>query len=282
MSAVATIMGYALRENLRRRVFGIVLLLTVAFLALFALGVDEAFEEVREFGNFDVETETIAGATLLGLAMFGTLFLGAVLAVFLTLGVVRGDEERGLLQPLVVRPVGRETLLLARFLAASSVCALYVIVVYAVAVVITGSIGGWWPDSAVLPAVALAFGVTFLVAVSLLGSVFFSGTANGIAVFMVFGAGLVGGLLGQIGEGLQSETLQSIGRDVAWALPFEALYQTALAALTADTTGVTRIAVNLGPFGGAQDMGLGVWPWSLAYTAAVLAAAAYGFARRDL
>jgi ABC-type transport system involved in multi-copper enzyme maturation permease subunit len=282
VSAVATIMGYALRENLRRRVFGIVLLLTVAFLALFALGVDEAFEEVREFGNFDVETETIAGATLLGLAMFGTLFLGAVLAVFLTLGVVRGDEERGLLQPLVVRPVGRETLLLARFLAASSVCALYVIVVYAVAVVITGSIGGWWPDSAVLPAVALAFGVTFLVAVSLLGSVFFSGTANGIAVFMVFGAGLVGGLLGQIGEGLQSETLQSIGRDVAWALPFEALYQTALAALTADTTGVTRIAVNLGPFGGAQDMGLGVWPWSLAYTAAVLAAAAYGFARRDL
>ncbi len=282
MSAVVTIMGYALRENLRRRVFGIVLLLTVAFLALFALGVDEAFEEVREFGNFDVETETIAGATLLGLAMFGTLFLGAVLAVFLTLGVVRGDEERGLLQPLVVRPVGRETLLLARFLAASSVCALYVIVVYAVAVVITGSIGGWWPDSAVLPAVALAFGVTFLVAVSLLGSVFFSGTANGIAVFMVFGAGLVGGLLGQIGEGLQSETLQSIGRDVAWALPFEALYQTALAALTADTTGVTRIAVNLGPFGGAQDMGLGVWPWSLAYTAAVLAAAAYGFARRDL
>ena len=40
--------------------------------------------------------------------MFGTLFLGAVLAVFLTLSVVRGDAERGLLQPLVVRPLGRE------------------------------------------------------------------------------------------------------------------------------------------------------------------------------
>ena len=51
--------------------------------------------------------------------MFGTLFLGAVLAVFLTLGVVRGDAERGLLQPLVVRPLGRATLLLARFLAAA-------------------------------------------------------------------------------------------------------------------------------------------------------------------
>ena len=49
----------------------------------------------------------MAGATLLGLAMFATLFLGTILAVFLTLGAVRGDAERGLLQPLLVRPVAR-------------------------------------------------------------------------------------------------------------------------------------------------------------------------------
>ena len=64
-----------------------------------------------------VDTRTFAGAFLLGLAMFATLFLGVVLAVFLTLGVVSGDAERGLLQPLVVRPIGRSTLLLSRFLA---------------------------------------------------------------------------------------------------------------------------------------------------------------------
>ena len=52
--------------------------------------------------------------------MFATLFLGVVLAVFLTLGVVSGDAERGLLQPLVVRPVGRATLLLSRFLGAGA------------------------------------------------------------------------------------------------------------------------------------------------------------------
>ena len=48
---------------------------------------------------------------MFGLATFGTLFLGTVLAIFLTLGVVCGDAERGLLQPLVVRPLGRTTLL---------------------------------------------------------------------------------------------------------------------------------------------------------------------------
>jgi Cu-processing system permease protein len=50
--------------------------------------------------------------------MVGTLLLGSVLAAFLTLGVVRGDAQRGLLQPLVVRPVGRGGLLLGRFLGA--------------------------------------------------------------------------------------------------------------------------------------------------------------------
>ena len=62
--------------------------------------------------------------------MFATLFLGVVLAVFLTLGVVSGDAERGLLQPLVVRPVGRSTLLLSRFAGASLVCVGYVLAVY--------------------------------------------------------------------------------------------------------------------------------------------------------
>ena len=74
-----------------------------------------------------VDARTFAGATLFGLAMFGTLFLGIVLAIFLTLGAVRGDAERGLLQPLVVRPLGRATLLLARFLGAAAVCVAYVL-----------------------------------------------------------------------------------------------------------------------------------------------------------
>ena len=72
-------------------------------------GPQELFQDVSEFGQneFGLDATPLAGATILGLAMFGTLFLGVVLAVFLTLGAVRGDAERGLLQPLIVRPLGR-------------------------------------------------------------------------------------------------------------------------------------------------------------------------------
>jgi ABC-type transport system involved in multi-copper enzyme maturation permease subunit len=214
--------------------------------------------------------------------MFATLFLGVILAVFLTLGAVRGDAERGILQPLVVRPLGRRTLLVARFVGAALVSAVYVAAVYAAAVAITGSVGGWWPDRIVLPAVELASAVAIVAAISLLGSVFLSATANGIAVFMLFGAGLTGGLLGQVGEAIGSETLEDVARIVSWVLPFEALYQNALAHITADTGGLTRLAVDLGPFGGAQSFGAWMGPWALAFTALVGGAALTAFARKDL
>ena len=283
MSGALAIARYALEEAVRRRIFAVVCVLTAAFLALYWLGVRQIFSQLDSVGTpAGVDARTVVGATLFGLALFATFFLGTVLAVFLTMGAVRGDAERGLLQPLVVRPVGREALLLGRFLAAGGVCAAYVVIVYAAAAIITGTTGDWWPDRLVTPALELAAAVVVVAALSLLGSVFLSGTANGIAVFMLFGAGLVGGLLGQLGEALGSEDLERVARVTAWALPFEGLYQDALSLLTADTFGVTRFLVSLGPFGGAQPGGASMRAWAVLYLVAVGAVAVAGFVRRDL
>jgi ABC-type transport system involved in multi-copper enzyme maturation permease subunit len=287
MRGIPIVIGYALKESLRRRVFLVVLILTAAFLGLYALGTNEAFDvvEARTRGDpdaFAVDEREVTGATMFGLSMFGTLFLGAVLAAFLTLGTVRGDAERGLLQPLVVRPIGRSSLLVGRFSAAALVCGVYVILVYAGALLITWQMGGWAPDRIVGPAVQLAAATAVIAALSLLGSVFLSSTANGIAIFMVFGAGLVAGLLGQIGEALGSETLMNVAETASWILPFEALYQDGLAAITADSSGFTEVALSLGPFGGAQGAGVFLWPWALAYVALIGAAALAAFARKDL
>ena len=274
---------HALRESLRRRVFIVVLVLSVVFLALYAWGTAELFEDVDSFGvnEFDVEPDVLAGATVLGLAMFVILFLGAVLATFLTLDAVRGDADRGLLQPLVVRPLGRTAYLGGRLLAAATVSAAYAVALFGACVIVTGLLG-WWPDRVVGPALGLAGAVAVIAALALLGSVVLGTTANGIAVFMVFGAGLTAGLIGQIGEGLRSDTLTDIGELASWVLPFEALYQDGLARLTADVTGATSLIVNLGPFGGANAGGALLWPFAVAYVAATFGAAAALFRRRDL
>jgi Cu-processing system permease protein len=284
MRAVPIIAGYALQEALRRRIFHVVLVLTLLYLGLYWLGADTAFEEVAEFDDegLPVEEHELAGGTLFGLSMFGTLFLGAVLAAFLTLGVVRGDAERGLLQPLVVRPVGRSALLVGRFLGAAAVCVPYVLIVYVACALITRATGDWWPDELLRPGLQLAAGVLVIAALGLLGSVFLTATANGIAIFMAFGAGLLAGLLGQIGEALDSQSLQTVAERISWALPFEALYQDALYRITSESRGLTGLAIQLGPFGGSEAAGANLPLWVAAYFAVALAVTVVAFARKDL
>jgi Cu-processing system permease protein len=284
MSLIGTIAGFALRESLRRRVFAVVVGLTLAFGALYWWGCSELFEDVSGFAynEVGVDATTLAGATILGLAMFGTLFLGVVLAVFLTIGAARGDAERGLLQPLIVRPLGRTQYLLGRFAAAATVSAAYVTTCFAGAVVITGLTGDWWPSDVTGAGLRMIAAVVVICALSLLGSVFLSANANGIAVLMVFGAGLLAGLLGSIGDALESGTLQTIANTASWTLPFEGLYRDALRMLVADVEGVTGAIVQLGPLGGSHDAGPLLLPFAVLYVCAVMAGAAAAFARRDL
>jgi Cu-processing system permease protein len=282
---LTTIVLYGLRESVRRRMFAVVLVLTLGFLSLFAWGTHEAFKDTRSFvgpGQLSLDSDQLAGALVFGLAMFAILFLGAMLAVFLTLNVVRGDAEAGLLQPLVVRPIGRTPLLLARFTGAAGVCVTYVLAVYFACVGITYWAGGWTPDRLISPGIELAAAIVVVSAIALAGSVFLSPIANGIGTLMIFGSGLMAGLLGEIGQAIDSQKLQHISRIAWWFLPFDALYEDALHRLTVDTTGFTKFVLELGPFGGSHRAGTPLLLWSALYLALVLAVSVRAFSVRDL
>ncbi len=278
--------AHAIRESLRRRVFFVVLGLTLAFGALYAWGVHALFADIDEFGGSDfLDAETLAGATILGLAMFGTLFLGVILSVFLTLNAVRGDAERGLLQPVIVRPLGRGAYLLGRWAAAAAVSSGYVVVVFLGGVLLTKLFGGYTPDHIVVPALELAGAVAIVSALALLGSIVLGTTANGVAVLMIFGAGLLVGLLGSIGDALDAGTLSDVADVASWALPFEGLYRDALFQLVAGAVadgGVTGALVQLGPLGGSHDNHALFPLFCLAYLLLVGALALAVFRRRDL
>jgi len=288
MTATLIIARHALQETVRRRAFVVVVVLTVLFLALFTLAAVKAFatQGIFQFGNNGpvgpTGIESLTTVTLLGLGVFGSLFLATVLGVFLTLGAVSGDAERGLLQPLVVRPLGRRQLLLGRFVAAAGVCAAYVTLLYAAVLVIVHQAGGQWPHYIVGPDLALIGAVTILVALSLLGSVFMSTVANGIAMFMLYGAGLVSGLLASIGAALNAQTVLTISHDITIALPFEGLYEAAVHTFASNAAGLARIAVNLGPFGAAQAGSTLFYLWAVVYFGLAAIIATVGFERRDL
>ncbi|MGA2010939.1 MAG: ABC transporter ATP-binding protein [Solirubrobacteraceae bacterium] len=229
---------YALQESVRRRVFAIVVVLSVLFLALFTLATVEAFNASLSLGGRGgpIDANEVTSVTLVGLGMFAALFL----------------------------------------------CAAYVAALYAIVVVIVHQAGGAWPDHVAGPGLALIGAVCVIVALSLLGSVFLSATANGITMFMLYGAGLVSGLLSTIGAAIGAHTVRTIAHDLAIALPYEGLYQAALHALGSNQSGLTGVLVNLGPFGSSHAGGIGLDLWSVAYVAVVAVLATLAFARRDL
>jgi ABC-type transport system involved in multi-copper enzyme maturation permease subunit len=274
------VFGYALRESLRRRVFHAGLVLTAVFLSLYALGC--SFVHVPQASFVGEQVDVYAAAVILGLAVFAIYFFGVSLAIFLTISAVRGDAEQGVLQSLIARPLARWQFLLGRLLAAVAVAVAYVAVVFTAAIAITDVTLGWTPHNAPAAGLEISAAIAVVAVVSMLSSIYLSGVANGIGVFMLFGAGLFGGLLGQIGENGNFPKLEQTATVIRYFTPFEWLYQSSLGRLIEGESGITQMAVRLGPFGGSVHGGTVAWLWSAVYVLAVGGVTAFAFARRDL
>lgn len=279
MSDVLVIARLALQEAVRRRVLTVVAVLTLLSGGLYLIGCLSLKHHVGGLLQTPV-VKPIVPATLLGLASFMTLFLGSVLSVFLTASAVRGDADRGLVQPLVVRPVGRNAYLGGRALAAAAVSCGYVLVVSVFATILTRSMFTNLPPSAWQVVPRLVVGVLVVTAITLLVSCMLSTVATGISVLMAYGAGLIAGLLGEVGKQLGATTLARIAELVSWALPFEGMYRDALQKLS--PAGPLGQLVQLGPLGGANSGGPGLWLFTAAYIIGCGLLASWRFGKADL
>jgi ABC-type transport system involved in multi-copper enzyme maturation permease subunit len=288
VNGFATILLASLREHARRRTAYVALALGALFVGLYTLGIHFIWAEVtrdiesgRRGPGGVLEVRLLVPATMFGLSMFATWFLAAVAATFMAAGGIRGEAERGVLQHVLVRPVARHTVLVARLAAAALLAIGFLVVVVGCCALATRLITGWTPGNLVKALLLLALGTTGVTAIATAFSVRLHGVAAGIASLMLFGVGLVGGLLEQLGNGIAVSSVQQSGEWISTAMPFEAMYQAALHQITADVTGLSGIVVRLGPFGGARAASAGLVLWALAWTAVVVALAAWRLRRRD-
>jgi Cu-processing system permease protein len=281
VSDALVIARLALQEAVRRRVLAVVAVLTLLSGVLYVVGCVSLKHHIA--GALEANggiIKPIVPATLLGLASFGALFLGSVLSVFLTAGAVRGDADRGLVQPLVVRPVGRTAYLAGRGLAAVTISGGYVIVISTLATATTRLLFTDLPSGSWRAIPLLVAAVTVVTVITLLMSCLLSTVATGISVLMAYGAGLVAGLLGEIGRAFHATTVTAIADTVSYLLPFEALYRAALAQLS--QKGLIGQLLELGPLCGARAGGPGLWIFCVAYVLATLWCTKWLFGRSDL
>jgi ABC-type transport system involved in multi-copper enzyme maturation permease subunit len=283
--SVRTIARFTVQEAISRRLVLAGVLLSLAFVGLFALGFAFAYDRALDAAATPrgrmVPALAASLLTLLGLQ--AVHFLSSLLAVFLTAGSVSGEIDSGTILAVLARPVRRAEFLLGRWLAYVGLVALYVGLMAGLLLLIARLIAGYEPFDAV-PAVALmALGPVGLLTLGLLGSALLPTLANGVVVLSLFGLAWLAGIIEFVGNVLSNQAMVNLGIVVSLLVPSDALWRGASYFLQSPA-----LLALAGPAGGALPFASNAPPsgpfvaWAALYPLALLLAAILTFARRDL
>jgi ABC-type transport system involved in multi-copper enzyme maturation permease subunit len=298
--SVLVVARWTVLEARRRRLVLAGVLLSVAFVALFAVGFallystqerDLAQAGASGFGpagGLDGREELLAMSTILVLlGLYGVQFLAAVLGLFLGAASVSPEIDSGALHAVLARPLGRLQYLLGRFLALAGLLVAYVVVMSAALLLVARVVAGYQPGDAARVVGLLVLEVLILLAVSLLGSTVLPTLANGVVMLVLFGLAWLGGIIGFVSTiPPGNELMANLGTAVSLLLPADAVWRGAsfhvlpTSFLVAGSFGDGE-EIGL-PFGSTTPMAPAMLAWAVAYPVACLALAVTAFRRRDL
>jgi ABC-type transport system involved in multi-copper enzyme maturation permease subunit len=295
---ILVVARWTVLEARRRRLVAAGVLLSVAFIALFAVGFallfhsqERAVLEAEALGGasgFSAREELLAMSTLLVvLGLYGVQFLAAVLGLFLGVASVSPEIDSGALHAVLARPLSRLEYLLGRFLALTGLLAAYVVVMSGALLLTARVVAGYTPGDARRVVALLLLEVLILLAVSVLGSTVLPTLANGVVMLALFGVAWLGGILGFVGSFPPgNELLANLGTAASLLLPADAIWRGASYHLLPPSFLVSSVMSGGDPgefpFISTAPLPPAMLAWALAYPVACLTLAVAAFRRRDL
>ncbi|MFL6103880.1 MAG: ABC transporter permease subunit [Actinomycetes bacterium] len=298
---VLVVARWTVLEARRRRLLLAGVILSVAFVALFAVGFALLYhaqersllsvqaQGIAPPGGVDVREELLAISTILVvLGLYGVQFLAALLGLFLGVASVSPEIDSGALHAVLARPLSRLEYLMGRFLALAGLLTAYVLVMSGSLLVTARIVAGYQPGDVSRVMGLMILQVFILLAVSLLGSTVLPTLANGVVMLALFGLAWLGGIIGFIGTiPPGNELMANLGTAVSLLLPADAVWRGAsfhvlpTSFLVASSVANGDEAIGL-PFGSNSPMAPAMLAWAVAYPLACLGLAVAAFGRRDL
>ncbi|MER3403969.1 MAG: ABC transporter permease [Chloroflexota bacterium] len=275
------IMRFTIHEALRRRLVLAGVLLSLAFLGLFALGYSFLYGKVLEATGARPTRQMLAvfGATMTLLGLYAVSFLSSFMALLLTVGAIAGEVDSGALHAVLARPLRRAEYILGRWLACTGMVGLYVVAMSGAVLLIARLIAGYSAVDALRGIALLSLAAAVLVTLSLFGSTL----ANGVAVFSLFGVAWLAGIIEFIGDALKNEAMINLGVLVSLLVPSDALWRGASFFFQSPAAMLALAAGrNMLPFASGAPPSAPFIVWSVGYLLVLLVGATLIFARRDL
>ncbi|MGH3099922.1 MAG: ABC transporter permease subunit, partial [Thermoleophilia bacterium] len=232
--SVLVVARWTVLEARRRRLVLAGVALSVAFVALFAVGFALLYSSQERagagpgaLGGLEAREELLAMSTILVvLGLYGVQFLAALLGLFLGAASVSPEIDSGALHAVLARPLSRLQYLLGRFLALAGLLVAYVVVMSAALLLVARVVAGYQPGDASRIVALLVLEVLILLAVSLLGSTVLPTLANGVVMLVLFGLAWLGGILGFVATiPPGNDLLANLGTAAGLLLPADAVWR---------------------------------------------------------
>jgi Cu-processing system permease protein len=293
--SILVVARWTVLEARRRRLLLAGAVLSLAFVALFAVGFVLLYNEQQRallqeqsigIGPSSREELLAISTLMVVMGLYAVQLLSALLALFLGVASVSPELDSGALHAVLARPLSRVDYLLGRFLALAGLLTAYVLVMSGSLLLIARLVAGYQPGDVVQVVGLLLLEVLVLLAVSVLGSTVLPTLANGVVMLALFGLAWLGGILGFVGTiPPGNELLANLGTAAGLLLPADAVWRGASFHILPPSFLVARSLAgeDVGlPFISLSPMTPAMLAWALAYPLACLAVAAAAFRRRDL
>ena len=281
-----TIAILTLREAARRRILAVLLLLTLATVALTGWGVERLTTLAREGGVNELQVR-IGVSQVLILVAFMFSFVLTMTAAFMGSPAIGGDIESGVAQSILARPIRRIDLLLGRWLGLSIVVAGYAAGAGLLEIAIVGAVSGHLPPEPFLAVLFLAGQSIIVLTFALLLSTRLPSIAGGAICVVLFGLAWMAGVLIGVAQAFDAGALASVARASRWLFPSDGLWrgviyglEPPLVLLGARAAAGARADAN--PFYAATPPPLEFVAWSVIWIAIVLGIAAWSLNRREI
>jgi ABC-type transport system involved in multi-copper enzyme maturation permease subunit len=220
-------------------------------------------------GSLAVESITIGDqAKVVRSVAFGAIrFFGAMIALFLGVGLVYKELERKTIYTIVSKPIGRGQFLLGKFAGLMAVLAVQLVAMGGLYVLLMALTQGA-PAGTFYTALGLLWvELGLLVAWSMLFSTSSAPTTAALFSLSVFFIGHLADDIWRYGQNAEAQSVRTLAEWLYWALPnFEVL--------NGSHNVIHEQSISAAQLSGSLAYGIG-------YTTAVLCAAVFVFSRRD-
>jgi ABC-type transport system involved in multi-copper enzyme maturation permease subunit len=268
-------------EALRRRLVLAVVLLTPVVIACTAWGFAR-MSELKDNGGTRLAPDTLElnYAVLVILIAFMFSVVLAVGAIFLAAPAIAADIESGLVLAIFPRPIRRGSVLLGKWLGLALLLIAYTALTAGLELFVVARVTGYAPPHPVMAIIFIVWQSLVMLSLALAVSTRLAPMTGGVIIVVAFGLTWIVGIAQTVGETFHNAAIERAGTIVSYVLPSDQLWRGAVYNLEPPRLRALGLTFDPLAVGGSPSAPFMIW--SIAWIAAMLAAAVWSLNSRDL